>query len=152
HKYAAGLQLMREDLEQFSRSFEEAVCDMLAPEDLVPEIHVDLEVSLEQADYSLLESMQRFQPFGPGNPKSVLVANGLSVIGYPKIVGNNHLKMRVRKDDCQMESIGFGLGDKLKEINTARDKVSMAFVLEENEWNNMCSLQARIKDIKVSED
>ena len=54
---------------------------MLTLEDLVPEIMVDLEIDLEQADYDLLRSLQLFQPYGPGNPKPVLVANDLSVIG-----------------------------------------------------------------------
>ncbi|MBN2289374.1 MAG: single-stranded-DNA-specific exonuclease RecJ [Candidatus Glassbacteria bacterium] len=151
HKYAAGLQLRREDYEEFVEAFERAASSMLEPEDLVPEISVDLEISLSQADKTLLESMDQFRPYGPGNPKPVLVANDLSVVGYPKVVGNNHLKMRVRKDGYQLDTIGFGLADKLKEINTTREKISMAFVLEENEWNNMRNLQARIKDIKVSE-
>jgi len=149
HKYAAGLQLKQHDLEEFVEAFDRAAHDMLSPEDLTPEIMVDLEVSLEQADYDLLHCMQMFQPYGPGNPKPVLVANDLSVVGYPRIVGNNHLKMRVRHNGRQIDAIGFHLADKLKEINTARDKISMAFVLEENEWNNMRHLQANIKDIKV---
>jgi len=57
----------------------------------------------------------------------------------------------VRKDGYQLETIGFGMADKLKEINTAREKVSIAFVLEENIWNNMRQLQANLKDIKVSD-
>ena len=151
HKYAAGLQLQKEDFPEFEETFDRVARGMLEPEDLVPEISVDLEISLHQADRTLLESMDRFRPYGPGNPKPILVANDLSVLGYPKIVGDNHLKMRVRKDDYQLEAIGFGLADKLKEINTAREKISMAFVLEENEWHNTRSLQARVKDIKVSE-
>lgn len=151
HKYAAGLQLKQPDLEEFIEAFDRAAHDKLTLEDLTPEIMVDLEVSLEQADYDLLHCMQMFQPYGPGNPKPVLVANALSVVGYPRIVGNNHLKMRVRHDGRQIDAIGFHLADKLKEINTARDKISMAFVLEENDWNNMRHLQANIKDIKVYE-
>ena len=114
-------------------------------------IEVDLEISLNQADHKLLESIDKFRPYGPGNPKPVLVSTNLSVVGYPKIVGNNHLKMRVRKDGYQMEVIGFGLADKLKEVNTARGKINIAFVLEENVWNNMRQLQANLKDIKVSD-
>ena len=150
HKYAAGIQLRIEDYEEFVETFDRVAGSMLEPEDLVPEISVDLEISLEQADKTLLESMELFRPYGPGNPKPVLVANDLSVVGYPKVVGNNHLKMRVRKEGYQLEAIGFGLADKLKEINTTREKISMAFILEENDWNNIRILQARIKDIKVS--
>ena len=149
HKYAAGLQLQKENLASFSEEFDRCASDMLEEEDLVPEIAVDLEISLEQADNKLLESMKKFRPYGPGNPKPILVAQDLSVVGYPKIVGNNHLKMRVRKDGYQLESIGFHLADKLKEINTAREKISMAFVLETNEWNNIRHLQAKIKDLKT---
>ena len=149
HKYAAGLQLKEKDLDNFIEAFDQAAHNMLTLEDLVPEIMVDLEIDLEQADYDLLRSLQLFQPYGPGNPKPVLVANDLSVIGYPRIVGNNHLKMRVRRNGRQIDAIGFHLADKLKEINTAREKISMAFVLEENEWNNVRHLQANIKDIKA---
>lgn len=151
HKYAAGLQIKEKDLDEFVEAFDRAAHDTLTLEDLVPEIMVDLEIDLDQADYDLLRSLQMFQPYGPGNPKPVLVANDLSVVGYPRIVGNNHLKMRVRHNGRQIDAIGFHLADKLKEINTARDKISMAFVLEENEWNNVRHLQANIKDIKVYE-
>ncbi len=150
HKHAAGLQLRRERLEEFIERFDQVAAGMLRPEDLVPEIAVDLELDLAQADDSLLADIERFRPYGPGNPKPVLVCSGLSVVGYPRIVGNNHLKMRVRKDGRQIDVIGFGLGDKLKEINTAREKVNIAFVLEENIWNNVRQLQANLKDIKVS--
>ena len=59
--------------------------------------------------------------------------------------------MRVRKDNYQIDVIGFGMADKLKEINTTREKISIAFVLEENVWNNNRQLQANLRDIKVSD-
>lgn len=151
HKYAAGLQLRKEKLQDFIECFDMAAHELLTPQDLVPEISVDLEIDLSQANHNFLENLKGFRPYGPGNPKPVLVASSLSVVGYPKIVGSNHLKMRVRKDGYQLEAIGFGMADKLKEINTAREKVNIAFVLEENVWNNMRQLQANLKDIKVSD-
>jgi len=150
HKYAAGLQLRKEKLQDFIECFDGAAHETMSSQDLVPEISVDLEIDLSQANHTFLESLEGFRPYGPGNPKPVLVVSNLSVVGYPKIVGSNHLKMRVRKDGYQLETIGFGMADKLKEINTAREKVSIAFVLEENIWNNMRQLQANLKDIKVS--
>ena len=150
HKYAAGLQVRREKLDDFIEAFDRVARQMMKESDLVPEISVDLEIDLADASDGLLESINRFRPYGPGNPKPVLVASELSVVGYPKIVGTNHLKMRVRKDSHQLEVIGFGMADKLKEINTAREKISIAFVLEENVWNNQRQLQANLKDIKVS--
>lgn len=151
HKYAAGLQLRKEKLQDFIECFDRAAHEIMSSQDLVPEISVDLEIDLSQANHTFLESLEGFRPYGPGNPKPVLVVSNLSVVGYPKIVGTNHLKMRVRKDGYQLETIGFGMADKLKEINTAREKVSIAFVLEENIWNNMRQLQANLKDIKVSD-
>lgn len=150
HKYAAGLQLRKEKLQDFIECFDSVAHEVMSSQDLVPEISVDLEIDLSQANHTFLESLEGFRPYGPGNPKPVLVVSNLSVVGYPKIVGSNHLKMRVRKDGYQLETIGFGMADKLKEINTAREKVSIAFVLEENIWNNMRQLQANLKDIKVS--
>lgn len=151
HKYAAGLQLRREQLDGFIEKFDEVAHEMIEESDLVPEISVDLEIDLPQANDDLLSSLDRFRPYGPGNPRPVLVASDLSVVGYPKIVGTNHLKMRVRKDGYQIDVIGFGMADKLKEINTAREKISIAFVLEENIWNNNRQLQANLRDIKVSD-
>jgi len=151
HKYAAGLQVRRDKLEGFIEAFDRVARQMMDESDLVPEISVDLEIDLADADERLLVSIDRFRPYGPGNPKPVLVAGELSVVGYPKIVGTNHLKMRVRQDDRQLDVIGFGMADKLKEINTAREKISIAFVLEENVWNNQRQLQANLRDIKVSD-
>ena len=151
HKYAAGLQLRKEKLQDFIECFDSVAHEVMSPQDLVPEISVDLEIDLSQANHKFFQGLEGFRPYGPGNPKPVLVASNLTVIGYPKIVGTNHLKMKVRKDGYQLETIGFGMADKLKEINTAREKVSIAFVLEENIWNNMRQLQANLKDIKVSD-
>ena len=151
HKYAAGLQVSRERLDEFIERFDKVAHEMMQESDLVPEIPVDLEIDLTQANDKLLNSLDRFRPYGPGNPRPVLVASDLSVVGYPKVVGSNHLKMRVRKDGYQIEVIGFGMADKLKEINTAREKISIAFVLEENVWNNNRHLQANLRDIKVSD-
>ena len=71
-------------------------------------------------------------------------------MGSPYIVGNNHLKFKVKQRQKIFDSIGFSFGELLPEIEDQDALVDMAFVLEENEWQGRKKLQLRVKDLKVN--
>jgi single-stranded-DNA-specific exonuclease len=84
------------------------------------------------------------EPFGPGNMRPVLFCRNLKNRFAPKIVGEKHLKMTITGDGRAMDAIAFNFGDRLGEVKAA-DSVSLAFSIEENEWNGVKSLQMNVK-------
>ena len=62
--------------------------------------------------------------------------------------GKDHLRiMAIQKGIGPYVGIGFGLGDRLELIQNSKT-FKLAYVIDENHWNGVTSLQLVIKDIK----
>src|SRR4051812_25343601 len=68
HRAAAGVTIARDKVGDFAARFNEIARAHLTPEDLVPEIRVDLEVGIEGLDGRIESLFRHFEPFGIGNP------------------------------------------------------------------------------------
>ncbi|MEW6686898.1 MAG: single-stranded-DNA-specific exonuclease RecJ [Candidatus Edwardsbacteria bacterium] len=149
HKYAAGLTIEKSQIRNFRTKLNEIAKQKLSSEDLIPEQLIDAEIELEKLDFEISKALRLFAPFGSGNRHPVLLARNLEVLGTPYIVGNNHLKFKVKKGKKTLDTIGFRLGELLDELEAGERYLDLAFVLEENEWQGLKKLQLRVKDMKV---
>ncbi len=147
HKYAAGLDILPERIPELRQALNAYAHAVLTPRDLVPEIEIDLEVSLAQADAELLRFLRHFGPFGAGNPSPVLATRAVRVLGRPKVVGENHLKLELTQGGARLHAIGFRMADRLPAL-AGVDLVDVAFQLQENSWNGRTELQARLVDVR----
>ncbi|RAV27573.1 single-stranded-DNA-specific exonuclease RecJ [Sinomicrobium soli] len=150
HKYAAGLTLLPEQYENFKQKFETVVSRTITPELLIPEIAIDMQITLNDITPKCYRILKQFAPFGPGNPAPVFLTEGLEDTGYGKTVGENgkHLKVSVRQGDSPVfGGIGFNLGDKHSLIRN-RNPFSAVYSVDENHWNGSVSLQLKLYDIK----
>jgi single-stranded-DNA-specific exonuclease len=146
HRMAAGVTVERQHVEEFARRFNEVAASHLTREDLVPDVHIDLEVAIERADESLEKMLRHFEPFGVGNPTPVLVARGVKLAAPPKLVGRDGLKLRLSTGSGELEAIGWGMADRFGEFSPDAP-VDIAFRLERDEYRGSSRLQARIADI-----
>ncbi len=149
HKYAAGLTLLPENYENFKIKFEEVVKNTIDKELLIPEISVDAEIDLLEITPKFFRIIQQMAPFGPHNMRPIFKTNSVRDNGYGKKVGSDksHIKLNVFQGDNKktFNSIGFGLGNKMKQTKNDFDIV---YTLDENEWNGYKSIQLLLKDIK----
>jgi len=159
HKYAAGLTLLPEKYNDFKQAFENVVKATL-PESLkFPEISIDAEVDLIDLDTKFYRILAQFAPFGPANMKPVFKATALRDNGYGKRIGKvenkldlpEHLRLNIiyGADKKTYNAIGFGMGNKLEELQTT-ETFEAVFTLEENNWNGYTSLQLMLKDLKTT--
>jgi single-stranded-DNA-specific exonuclease len=146
HRAAAGITIARENAAEFARRFNEVSKSMLRPEDLIPEIQIDLEVGIDRVDDRLEKLMRHFEPFGVGNPTPVLVARNVRLASQPKLVGRDGLRLRLSSGAGEIEAIGWGFGHRIAEFDMA-NPVDIAFKLERDEYRGVSRLQARIADI-----
>lgn len=152
HKYAAGLSIARSEIPGFRRKINEVSRRLLSEEDLIPRLDVDAEVSLEEVDEVLVETLELFAPFGPGNTRPIFVSRGLELAGLPVLVGNNHLKFRVRQGTGIREAIGFGMGSFLPRVLSCAERgglVDLAYTLDFNEWYGQRRIQLHVKDLCI---
>ncbi|HEU4435846.1 MAG TPA: single-stranded-DNA-specific exonuclease RecJ, partial [candidate division Zixibacteria bacterium] len=100
----------------------------------------------------LVETLELFAPFGPANSRPVFVTRGLELVGLPVLVGNNHVKFRVRQGNLTHEAIGFGMGGWLPRLAAVVERsgfVDLAYTLDFNEWNGQRKIQLHLKDIHL---
>jgi single-stranded-DNA-specific exonuclease len=81
--------------------------------------------------------------------RPVFVSRNVEVVGDVKIVGNNHLKLKVRQDGIVIDAIAYNFGDKYILFNNGKKLMDVAFVMEENTWNGQTTVQMRIKDFNL---
>ena len=107
HKYAAGLSLTRDSVAGFSSALAE-YADGFPDEVFEPTLHIDAVAPIEQIDDAFVTALEKFEPFGPDNAAPLFASLGLEVVGYPRKVGKNHLKLAVRAGDRTLEAIAWG--------------------------------------------
>ena len=110
----------------------------------------DSELRLSSINRSLFKNIEKFSPFGPGNPTPKFLIKDC-LIRFERIVGEIHLS-------CIVEDI---FGNKIKAIafnavknniyqyiNTEKDeKLQLVVTLKENFWNGEESIQLQIEDV-----
>lgn len=151
HKFAAGLSMKEENLEEFIEKFEQYVSENLEESSCVPEIAVDMPLDLSEISHSFLNNLKRFAPFGPGNMEPVFQSNTVVDEGNGRIVGDKHLKCRVLYPDRPVQPldvIAFNMKDKLPLIQNNK-RFDVLYHVEENVWNNTVNIQLNVKDIRA---
>lgn len=152
HKFAAGLSMKEENLEEFIEKFEQYVSDNLEESSFVPEISVDMPLDLSEITHGFLNNLKRFAPFGPGNMEPIFQSNNVVDEGVARIVGDKHLKARVQYPDRvvkPIDVIAFNQKDKLEMIKDNKT-FDVLYHVEENVWNNVVNIQLNVKDIRPS--
>jgi single-stranded-DNA-specific exonuclease len=82
----------------------------------------------------------------------VLVANGVRVLGDPRVVGarQNHLQIRFAQGATSAKAIAWNMSDRGKKL-TAGALCSVAFHPSINEWNGRREVQLEVKDFQLDE-
>lgn len=148
HKYAAGLSVEIDRLDEFKEAFNVVAKELLTEELLTPEIRIDAEISLGELTPKFVRVLSQFAPFGPGNMRPVFVVRGVELYGTPRIVGKNHLKFKVKTNGKVFDAIGFGLGGLIERLGMEKKTVDLAFSLDEGEYAGEPVPQLKIRDLK----
>lgn len=149
HFAAAGMTLAAENIEQFSRKFEEVVSQTIEPRFLVPELEADSIARFGELDFQLYRIIEQMEPFGPENYKPVFISMGVIETGYSKLLKEKHLRLYLRQDNLILSGIAFNMADKWPLVQSG-EALDLAYTLDVNEWNGERKLQLKILDIRLS--
>ena len=148
HKYAAGLQILVEYIDLFESKLKKYVKEHTTEDQFIPPLNIDTNLELFEINDNLLEWLEKFAPFGPGNMRPTFLTKQVTIVGFPYNVGKNHLKIKVMKDGCELDLIGFNLGDYLPFLKKGSN-VDIAYSLEFNTWQGRTSIQGKLKDLRI---
>jgi single-stranded-DNA-specific exonuclease len=149
HRSAAGVTIARNHVEEFARCFNASARSVLAPDDLVPELRVDMEVALSDLTPGFEALLRHLEPCGMGNPAPVLLTRGVRLAGPPRHIGQSGLKLRIETESGEtLDAIGWSLGPRVGEIDVHRP-IDIAYRLEREEYNGVSRLLAKLSDFRL---
>ena len=147
HYHAVGFALDEANIGALDRELEDLGQEALREDDLIPKIEIDAEVSLADLTLQTLKHMEALSPHGSGNPEPIFCSHALEVLDS-MVVGERHLKLKVKQEGKVLEAIGFGLSDR----HPLQGKtINMAFTPEINAWQGYEKIQLKIVDLELGE-
>ncbi|MCF8243282.1 MAG: single-stranded-DNA-specific exonuclease RecJ [Melioribacteraceae bacterium] len=153
HEAAAGLALEVDKIPAFRTKLNFILKQTLTEQDILPEISIDAQISLTEITPKFIRILDQFAPFGPGNLRPIFLAENVSVVQQPRLVGMNHLLTCVRQNggDKVFDAIGFNLGVYSNLIDKEKNLVDIVFAIDKLNKDGRSYPQLRIKDIKVKD-
>lgn len=148
HKQAAGLTVRPEQLADFERSIEEVLSRESGEGTRETPLMIDAEIALKDLTFPFLRELSRLEPFGFGNEQPLFAAKSLRVV-EPRVVGRNHLKMKLKHNSSVLDAIGFDMGASCENLEWS-GAVDAAFVPTINEWGGSRQLQLNLKALRPS--
>ncbi len=149
HKMAAGLTVMRDQLEPAMSRLSELLAKQGAGQGGPADLKLDGALMPGAATVDLIEQVEKAGPFGAGAPAPRYALPDLQV-RFAKRVGETHLKLSLSDGmSGGLDAIAFGafdgpLGDRLSNHGGAR--FHFAGRLEVNTWGGRQSVQLRLED------
>ena len=136
---AGGFAFSEEKIsfDEVKKALNKTVDEMLAGKKLTPSLDIDLELSINDVDVSLVEEISKLEPFGMANPSPAFVVNNLVL----KPVSYTHLDVYKRQAMDSLELIS-------SHLSRMRDLAELAA----NGTSGEGSLQAIQSEINVRSD
>ncbi len=152
HMYAAGLTMKEENVEAFTKRFNDYVEENIDPQILVPQVDIDIELSFSDITDEFHRQLNSFQPFGPGNTAPVFITKEVTNRGDAKLVGVecDHLRMDLCQRDkshTTIPAIAFQQPTHFEWVKAGKP-ISICYQIVENHYRGTVSKQLRVKDIK----
>ncbi len=147
HRAAAGITIEASRLPGLAERFNAVARERLTPDDLVPELRIDAEMTIDDITPDLETLLRHFEPFGIGNPAPTLAVRGARILGAPRIVGQGGLKLWLASRHGALEALGWGMAERIGEFGDG-DAVDIAFRLERDTYMGQSKLVARVCDIR----
>jgi single-stranded-DNA-specific exonuclease len=152
HKYAAGFTILQDNIPRFREQLSSLVLERVGAQGFIRTLSVDGAVMLDELTIELMQELEKLAPFGQGNPEPRLGARGLEVVSS-RIVGNNHLKLRLRQQSgISLDAIAFNRGNLLGKQVRDGARMAAVFTPRLNAWNGKTTVELEIRDIKIDKE
>ncbi len=115
HKYAAGMTITEDKLQDFIRDFELYCQNNIQEHQKKPVLEIDLEIPFAKLTVSFLQTIERMEPFGPENMRPRFLTKPVR-LNYFSIRNEKHIFLRFQQDNYSYDGIMFNIEDDELEI------------------------------------
>jgi single-stranded-DNA-specific exonuclease len=146
HKYAAGLVIAKDNIQDFRRDINRFAHQVLLKEFLMPSIEVDAELKLADLSKDLVYELLALEPFGPANPEPTFYTRNLTLRNEPQVLARETLKFWVTDSEFTYPVIGFGLAGLRQRLLQAHS-LDLIFSPKIDNWQDNQNLILEAKEI-----
>ncbi len=151
HACAAGLTISENNIEAFSSRINKIASEFMSGAKMPNLLEIDSYINFSDYSASFLKWLKKLAPFGPGNMRPVFVTEGVSIFGEIRSLGANHLKFKSKQNGIVIDTLAFNM-NKYKDIFEKQNaRFSIAYVVEESNWQGQNTIQLRMKDFEVND-
>jgi single-stranded-DNA-specific exonuclease len=147
HRAAAGLTMDARHVPAFTERFDAVARERLTPEDLVPEVRIDLDLPVQAIGDDLERLVRHFEPFGIGNPAPVFRSTGVRLASAPRRIGADGVRLSLDADRDELAAVGWGFADRIGTLDPSRP-LELAYRLERDEFRGQSRLQLKLADLR----
>ena len=150
HKYAAGVTLNKNKLNEFKKMFEENVKSSISEDQRIRSIYYESEIKFAEITHKLYRILEQLAPFGPKNSKPLFVTHKCQDTGASRLVGKekDHLKIEVFDNyGGRISGIAFSKADYISDIKK-KNFFSILYSIDKNEYNGKSNIEINVRDFR----
>ena len=148
HSMAVGINVKKDKFEEFKQKLEQ-IANEKHIQEIVPILKIDAQISLDEIDKDMVDSLKQLEPFGEENKTPLFVFKNLKIDSIRALSEGKHLKLTLKDNKNIVNAIGFNLGNLSNDYRIG-DKIDVVGNLEINSFNGVDNIQINIKDVMKS--
>jgi single-stranded-DNA-specific exonuclease len=152
HAAAAGLRIDDAHVAAFREAFCEYVAGEVTDQSRTAEVAIDAEAPFSQLTLPTVQQIETLAPFGQGNPRPVLCATSVTLVGEPKKMGagERHLSLKLTQGRASMRAVAFGKAEWAEELAQASGPLEVAYRPVINEFQGRRTVEIHLVDWRLA--
>ncbi|MBL6972923.1 MAG: single-stranded-DNA-specific exonuclease RecJ [Sulfurimonas sp.] len=148
HTMAAGLGLLEENIEDFTKTINTSA-SKLNRDDFLPKESISGILQTEEIDLELLNLLEQFEPFGEANHRPSFLIKEAEVLSI-KLMGQDksHSRIEIRQNPHERKTLELIAFRTVYEMPPSR-KITCSYTVAKNEFNKKISAQLLVNKIYV---
>lgn len=149
HSLAAGLSILEDNLEEFSRLFDEEVAGTLGDISPVREITLDARLDFRELTPEFISELELLQPMGPGNPRPVFLSPELLVLDQTLFGRDKHVRFNLKDESSGicLRAQFWRKGETWGQVSIKGKRVVLAYTPDVNTYRGVTSVRLNIREI-----
>ena len=151
HELAAGLSVMRCNIDAFRRMINDYARESLSEDVFVMRCEADCEITPDELSMDVVDEIALLEPFGVANQTPVFLVKGMTLERVISMGAGKHSKLMLNHSGKSYTAVCFGIAASTIEFNFG-ERIDLLCQLAVNEFRGQKSLQLIVQDIRLSED
>lgn len=152
HEMAAGFKIIQENIPNLRVKLNDLAQEFMKIEDMVPELHIDLTLTLDELSGLNFDEFMRLGPFGHRNPSPTFLLRGVEIVGTPKRIADKHLAFRIRQGHSHIKVFAPEFQALTPELEHGLRKADMVVTIDEDTYSLHSNIKLKAKDIRLSDE